>query len=69
MSNKWLCDKCNGWSTVDKTRCSFCSNPRPGAEQPNKALAKITQDLHNTIDKLNSTQKQKMWRWLEDNVL
>jgi hypothetical protein len=69
MSDRWLCVKCNTWNPGIKSRCGFCSQTKPGAETQDLALEKITKDLHNTIEKLTSKDKKRMWRWLEDNVL
>jgi hypothetical protein len=69
--NRWRCLKCNSTNSLSIPRCSFCSEPRPGTDVNVKqqVLDKLTKDLHNAIEKLSPQQKQKMWRWLEDNLL
>ena len=72
--NKWFCPKCKTWNENEKTRCSWCSAPQPAntaqvTESANSEDIKITQLLHNTIEKLNYRSKVKLWRWLEDNLI
>ena len=76
MNTKWLCNKCHSWNGGDKTRCSFCSEPRPVQDAQSEMTApeavaddKLTQQLHNIVEKLTPIQKKKLYRWLEDNVL
>ena len=74
MFGKWLCDKCHSNNEIGKTRCGFCSAPQPSIPVFNSASetdndAKLTQQLHNIIEKLTSLQKKKLYRYLEDNFL
>ena len=75
MDTRWICTKCSSWNTGTVSRCSFCSEPRPApvgeaAETPTDVkLDGMTQRLHNIVEKLTPLQKQKLFRWFEDNVL
>jgi hypothetical protein len=75
MDDKWLCTRCHAWNTYRATRCSFCSNPKPGnsgetaEQQDQEAGNKLTQQLHNIIEKMTLSQKRKTLRWFEDNVI
>jgi len=75
MNNKWFCPKCSSWNENEKSRCSFCSNPKPIIAVIPKAIIEeqnnndLTQQLHNAIEKMSPQQKRKLFRWLEDNVL
>jgi len=77
MNGRWFCNKCSSWNEGDKTRCSFCSNSKPVAVNPVATAAaeeangeaKLTQMLHNIIEKLTPIQKKKTYRFLEDNFI
>ena len=78
MANiNWLCTKCNTRNSNYITRCSFCSNPRPSPEQQKvieetvakKSVDKVKQDLHNAIEKMPANQRNKLWRYVEDNFI
>ena len=73
----WRCDKCNCLNADDKPRCPFCSNPKPVSvlKPENKEVVAdasmdiLTQRLHVIIEKLTPLQKNKLYRYFEDNVL
>ena len=70
--DKWECLKCHTWNENRVTRCSWCSAPKlvQGTPVPGNDLdARITQLLHNTIEKMSYPQKVKCWKLLEDNVI
>ncbi|MFA5754537.1 MAG: hypothetical protein WC905_04280 [Patescibacteria group bacterium] len=74
MNGKWLCDGCHSQNENGKTRCGFCGVPQPlfpttPAETEEAKEAKLTQMLHNTIEKLTGLQKKKTFRYFEDNFL
>lgn len=68
--SKWLCAKCNSWNQTQASRCSFCSNPRSDAPpQVDSTGDLLTQRLHSIVERLTPIQKQKLYRYFEDNVL
>lgn len=78
MSNnsRWLCPKCKTNNELSITRCGLCSAPKPintptidERSNPSATDIKLTQMLHNAIDKMGYAQKNKTWCWLENNVL
>jgi hypothetical protein len=74
MFGKWLCDKCHSNNELNKTRCGFCGNPQPDnistvhESQNTEAEIKLSQLLHNAIEKMTPLQRRKTQRWLEDNI-
>ena len=71
-SNKWKCPKCNTLNQPQVTRCSWCSAQMPKEGEPsggNNKNARITQLLHQSIEKMSYPQKVKAWKWLEDNII
>ena len=70
---KWECSKCHTWITNDKTRCSWCNNPKPDIAQdqqgPSVEERNLTQSLHVAIDKMGFHQKKRTWQFLENNIL
>lgn len=75
MHEKWLCTRCHSWNSFRTNRCSFCSNPKPGnsdkiaEQQEQETENKLTQQLHNVIEKMSIPQKKKTLRWFEDNIM
>lgn len=76
MFHKWKCLKCKSFNTSEKTRCSFCSQPRPTEEalenRPSDAdiqLHGIKQQLHQHIERLTIVQCNKLMRYMEDNII
>ena len=72
--SKWLCPKCGCKVESDKSRCAFCSTPKPINESNMTDVEavendKFTQRLHAVVEKLTPLQKKKLWRYFEDNVL
>ena len=73
MTKRWFCKKCSSWNGGEKTRCGFCSNPKPSEDSaPTPALAegyamdKIVQSLHNAVEKLLPRQKNKLLCYIKD---
>lgn len=76
MNTRWLCNKCYSWNSSSKTRCAFCSAPKPVQDEQKEtpipesvAEDNLTQQLHNIVEKLSPLQKKKLYRWFEDNIL
>lgn len=73
MNGRWVCKKCNSWTTGEKNRCSFCSEPRPivteEADTDATEMDKLTKRLHNIVEGLTPLQKKKTFRYFEDNFL
>jgi hypothetical protein len=74
MNGKWLCPKCHSKNEMGKNRCGYCGAPQPlipasDIESEADKEAKLTQQLHNIIEKLTMLQKKKLYRYFEDNVL
>jgi len=74
MTGKWFCRKCGMWTEDEKTRCSYCSNPKPLFEServppPVTDGSELRQSLHNIVEKLTPLQCKKTLRFFEDTVL
>lgn len=73
MNGRWVCKKCNSWTTGEKHRCSFCSEPKPVVEEQidteQEISDKLTARLHSIIEGLTPLQKRKTFRYFEDNFL
>lgn len=72
-SGKWLCTKCKTHNDPQVTRCSWCSAVKPATDavqhQANEREARLTQLIHQSIEKMSYPQKVKAYRLLEDNVI
>jgi len=75
MKLNWKCVKCGAGNHPQINRCSFCSEPRPaddGERERKEAQnneTRLTQSLHNAIEKMNHHARVRTWRWLEDNII
>ena len=75
MFGKWLCEKCHSNNELSKTRCGLCGNSQPNTalstqeNQDAEVETKLLQQIHNIVEKMTPTQRRKMYRWLEDNIL
>jgi len=69
----WRCSKCRTMVKNEYHRCSFCGQTKPKEEELNKpdnsAEIKLTQNIHNCVEKMNYNAKRRMFAWLEDNIL
>lgn len=73
--NTWQCNKCRTNNRQTNTQCSWCNAPKPPPEEDGRivnaeaAEVKLTQSLHNAIEKMNHKTQLRVWRWLEDNII
>lgn len=70
---KWTCNRCHTTNTNDKNICSWCgstfiANEHVAVKAKHDDMY-ITDIIIRAIQKLNYTQKTKLYRWMEDNVL
>jgi|LakMenEpi03Aug12_release.lakeMendotaPanAssembly.Ray.scaffolds.fasta_scaffold3098089_1 hypothetical protein len=72
--SKWRCPKCSYLVDDDRSTCAYCNCSKPVVESTTTdveavAMDKLTQRLHNIVEGLKPLQKQKLYRYFEDNVL
>jgi hypothetical protein len=71
-NGKWQCMGCHTWNDGDKPRCGWCSKPNPGVQAASPIddkHARLTQMLHQAVERMSYSQKVKTWNLLENNVL
>lgn len=69
----WKCSRCHVLVADYINRCSFCSKPREMVEDKRSdeemKTESVTKALHSAIDRLSPQQKNRLWSWLESNMI